>query len=104
MQYSCSFLRPNYVNAVFHAIIPFKLGNIFFTSIKKPARPAKLGNIIVSGIKKAGYTSLVKQLSLRTCTHNYQTNWHRYRYKFQTLNGKLCHQKSSSPSARAYDS
>lgn len=60
MQYSCSFLRPNYVNAVFYAIIPFKLGNIFFTSIKKPARPAKLGNIIVSGIKKAGYTGLVK--------------------------------------------
>ena len=52
MQYSYSFLRPNYVNAVFHAIILFKFGNIFITSIKKPARPAKLGNIIVSGIKK----------------------------------------------------
>ncbi|PST65652.1 hypothetical protein AYI74_18470 [Shewanella algae] len=60
MQYNCSFLRPNYVNAVFYAIIPLKSGNILFTSIKKPARPAKLGNIIVSGIQKAGYTGLVK--------------------------------------------
>ena len=53
MQYTCSFLMTNYINAVFHAIIPFKLVNTFITAIKK-----------------AGYTGLVKQLSLRTCTHN----------------------------------